>query len=142
MHATGTSPAVLMKAYVMAYEAIGLTPPEAANLLGVSEDALAQSLYVGFAENSSEADIQLALVRMYHLLFALSDGDSRRIGQWLNQFNFHLNAVPLAICHNLAGIIYLTDYLEDMHSGEGMPSVDIKGHIHAASDDEENMLRR
>ena len=79
MHATGTSPAVLMKAYVMAYEAIGLTPPEAANLLGVSENALGQSLYVGFNEQSREAEIQLALVRMYHLLFALSDGDSQRI---------------------------------------------------------------
>ncbi len=142
MHATGTSPAVLMKAYVMAYEAIGLTPPEAANLLGVSENALGQSLYVGFEEKSREAEIQLALVRMYHLLFALSDGDSQRIADWLNQFNFHLNAVPLDICHNLAGIIYVTDYLEDMHCGEGMPSVDIKGHIHATSDDEENALRR
>ena len=142
MHATGTSPAVLMKAYVMAYEAIGLTPPEAANLLGVSESSLAQSLYVGFAEDSCEAEIQLALVRMYHLLFALSDGDSQRISQWLSQFNFHLNAVPLTVCHNLAGIIYVTDYLEDMHTGGGMPSVDIKGHIHAANDDEENAMRR
>jgi len=142
MHATGTSPAVLMKAYVMAYEAIGLTPPEAANLLGVSENALTQSLYVGFAENSNEAEIQLALVRMYHLLFALSDGDSRRIAEWLNRFNFHLNAVPLTVCHNLAGIIYVTDYLEDLHSGEGMPFVDIKGHIHAANDDEERAMRR
>ena len=101
MHATGTSPAVLMKAYVMAYEAIGLTPREAANLLGISEDALVQSLYIGFAENSREAEVQLALVRMYHLLFALSDGDSLRISDWLNRFNLHLNAVPLSICRPL-----------------------------------------
>ena len=142
MHAMGTSPAVVMKAYVMAYESMGMTRLEAANLLGISEVALDQSLYVGFEETSQECEIQVALIRLYHLLFALSDGDSRLISEWLNRFNFHLNAVPVTVCHNLAGILYLTDYLEDMRAGDAMPFVDIKGHIHAANDTEEEQYHR
>lgn len=136
MQPMGNSPAVVMKAFVMAYEGLGLSNLEAANLLGISERSLRQSVYVGFDENAPETEVQLAFVRFYHLLYALSDGDTRYIRSWMNRHNVHLDGVPSAICHNLAGIQYLSDYLESMQVNKTMPTMDMKGHLHPANEED------
>ena len=134
MQPVGTSPAVIMRAFIIACDGLGVSTTQAAKLLSISEEGLQQSLYIGFAEGSKETELQLAFIRLYHLLYALSDGDSRAIYEWLNRHNPHLNTTPVQIVQSMAGLIYLTDYLEDMQEGEAMPLMDLKKGMRSAYD--------
>lgn len=109
-------PAVVMKAFTWAYQELGLTRCEAAQILGISEQALDTTSLVGFDVNSDESEVQVAFIRMYHLLYALSDGDTDLMLDWFTRHNPHLNTVPKTTCNNLAGITYISDYL---HSNYG-----------------------
>lgn len=112
MKMANNPPAVVMKAFTWAYEELGLSVHEAAQLMGVSENALRQTSFVGFESTSSESEMQIAFIRMYHLLYAMSDGDTAQMVSWFNRPNPHLGAIPKETCHNLAGINYISDYLQ------------------------------
>lgn len=112
MRMANNPPAVVMKAFTWAYEELQLTALEASQLLGVSEKALKETSLVGFESTSDESEIQIAFIRMYHLLYAMSDGDTGQMIGWFNRHNPHLGAIPKDACHNLAGINYISDYLE------------------------------
>ncbi|MCW8093181.1 antitoxin Xre/MbcA/ParS toxin-binding domain-containing protein [Alteromonas sp. ASW11-130] len=116
-------PAVIMKAFTWAYEELGLSPNEASAMLGVSEQGLLQTALVGFEIESSEAKIQLAFIRLYHLLYALSDGDNEKMIIWFTQPNLHLAATPKAMCNDIEGLLCLNEYLEGMQSASALPDV-------------------
>ena len=116
-------PAVIMKAFTWAYEELGMTPSEAATILGVSEIGLQQTALVGYEPASSESQLQLAFIRLYHLLYALSDGDSSQMHRWFNSSNPHLNNIPRVMCANLDGINTLNDYLETIQPNQTMPEM-------------------
>ncbi|MCW8109121.1 DUF2384 domain-containing protein [Alteromonas ponticola] len=117
-------PAVIMKAFTWAYEELGLSPFEAAAMLGVSERGLLQTALVGFDVTSAETEIQLAFIRLYHLLYALSDGDSEKMITWFTQPNLHLAETPKLMCRDKAGLTCIIDYLEGMQADIKLPDVD------------------
>ncbi|AXR05104.1 helix-turn-helix domain-containing protein [Salinimonas sediminis] len=108
-------PAVVMKAFTWAYEELGLTPQEAAQILGISEPALKETALVGFEADSPESEVQVAFIKMYHLLYAMSDGDTDLMLDWFAHHNPHLDVTPKNACNNLAGISYVSDYLQSTH---------------------------
>lgn len=114
-------PAVVMKAFTWAYQELGLSRAEAAQILGISEQALEATSLVGFDVSSDESEVQVAFIRMYHLLYALSDGDTDSMLDWFSRHNPHLDTVPKVTCTNLAGITYVSDYL---HSNYGDKPLD------------------
>ncbi|NMH60861.1 antitoxin Xre/MbcA/ParS toxin-binding domain-containing protein [Alteromonas ponticola] len=117
-------PAVIMKAFTWAYEELGLTPYEASVMLGVSERGLLQTALVGFEVESKEAEIQLAFIRLYHLLYALSDGDSEKMVIWFTQPNLHLAETPKLMCRDMAGLVCVNEYLEGIQTETTLPSID------------------
>ena len=109
-------PAVVMKAFTWAYEELGLTSSEAAQILGVSDIALRETALVGFEVASSESEVQIEFIKMYHLLYAKSDGSSDTMSGWFNSYNPHLDVVPKKACSNLPGIRYVSDYIQSQQN--------------------------
>ncbi len=117
-------PAVIMKAFTWAYEELGLSPAEASAMLGVSEQGLLQTALVGFEIESEEARVQLAFIRLYHLLYALSDGDSEKMMVWFTQPNLHLAQTPKSMCRDIAGLLCVNEYLAGMQGDTELPKID------------------
>ena len=91
-------PSVVIKAFTWAYQEVGLNQAEAADLLGVSETSLSQTTLLGFEHGTTEYRRQLSFIRMYHLLIALSEGDSEAMQTWFTS----------------DGIEKVTDYLREL----------------------------
>ncbi len=123
MTVAATQPAVVMKAFTWAYEELGWSNAQAAEFLGISEIALAQTSLVGFDTDTPEAALQLAFIRMYHLLYAMSDGDTNEMQAWLIRYNPHLGTHPEALCSSQAGIDSINDYLESSHTSTPPPAM-------------------
>ena len=105
-------PAVVVKAFTWAYEELGWSRFQAAELLSVSESALVNSQRTGFESDSEQYLIQLAFIRMYHLLYALSDGDIDEMQCWLKRYHNRLNAIPMLLCDTLDGLGQVSRCLE------------------------------
>ena len=114
-------PAVVMKAFTWAYEELGLACCEAAQILGISERGLRETSLVGFEVASVESELQISFIKMYHLLYAMSDGDNDAMLDWFNHYNPHLDVVPKQACTNLPGICYVSDYLQSLQSEPATP---------------------
>ncbi len=112
-------PAVIVKAFTWAYEELGWSRAKAAALLRVSADTLANAERAGFESDSKQTQIQLAVIRMYHLLYALSDGDTDEMQQWLTRYHDGLQAVPITLCTSQAGVEKVSRCLEEEQT-EGM----------------------
>ena len=109
-------PAVVVKAFTWAYEELGWSRFQAAELLSVSESALVNSQRTGFESDSEQYLIQLAFIRMYHLLYALSEGDNDEMQGWLKQPHAGLSAIPTTLCNSLNGLQRVVEYLESEQS--------------------------
>ncbi|QJR80678.1 DUF2384 domain-containing protein [Alteromonas pelagimontana] len=123
MTTTHNPPAVVMKAFTWAYQELGLTANEAAVMLGISEVAMHETALVGFEVETPESELQLAFIRLYHLLYALLDGDTDLMVDWFTRTNPHLNVIPKTVCHNLPGIEYVNDYLESIQGNKEITEV-------------------
>lgn len=109
-------PAVIVKAFTWAYEELGWSRAKAAALLRVNDDTLANAGKHGFESDSQQTRTQLAFIRMYHLLYALSDGDTDEMQQWLKRFHDGLNAVPVTLCTSHLGVEEVSRCLEEEQS--------------------------
>ena len=107
-------PSVVTKAFTWAYQELGLSQEQASDLLGVSENALAQTLLLGFESGTPEYRTQLAFIRMYHLLIALSEGDSEAMQTWFQQYQSEIKTSPKNQCFTSDGIEKVTDYLREL----------------------------
>lgn len=125
MRTANNPPAIVMKAFTWAYEELGLSSCEASQLLGISETALRQTALVGFEGDSPESEIQVAFIRMYHLLYTMSDGDTDLMIDWFTRHNPHLGVVPKEACHNLAGISYISDYLQSEQAQQPLTDLSV-----------------
>lgn len=105
-------PAVIVKAFTWAYEELGWSRAQAAQLLSVSESMLVNSQWVGFEIDSLQNQVQLAFIRMYHLLYALSDGDTDEMQGWLKRYHSDLKTYPVSLCGSLGGLQQVIGYLE------------------------------
>lgn len=107
-------PSVVTKAFTWAYQELGLSQEQASELLGVSENALAQTLLLGFESGTPEYRTQLAFIRMYHLLIGLSEGDSDTMRAWFHEFQMPINAAPVDLCLMEDGIEQLSHFLREL----------------------------
>ncbi|WP_414828901.1 hypothetical protein [Alteromonas sp. H39] len=109
-------PAVVVKAFTWAYEELGWSRFQAAELLSVPESVLANSQWTGFESDTVQHRIQLSFIRMYHLLYALSEGDTDTMQQWLKQHNAALQVPPVTLCDSLEGLERIVLSLESEQS--------------------------
>ncbi|AEF05564.1 hypothetical protein C7Y69_20710 [Alteromonas sp. KS69] len=107
-------PSVVIKAFTWAYQEVGLNQAEAADLLGVSETSLSQTTLLGFEHGTTEYRRQLSFIRMYHLLIALSEGDSASMQTWFQQYQSEIKTTPKNLCFTSDGIERVTDYLREL----------------------------
>jgi hypothetical protein len=107
-------PSVVFKAFTWAYQDLGLTQSEAAELLDISESALRQTLLLGFESGTLEYRRQLSFIRMYHLLIALSEGDTDAMRMWFHSYQGPINASPKDLCFADDGIEKTTHYLREL----------------------------
>ncbi|MDO6567005.1 hypothetical protein Q4561_08025 [Alteromonas sp. 1_MG-2023] len=107
-------PSVVIKAFTWAYQEVGLNQAEAADLLGISESSLSQTTLLGFEHGTTEYRKQLSFIRMYHLLIALSEGDSEAMQLWFQQYQSAIATTPKDLCFTSDGIEKVTDYLREL----------------------------
>ena len=103
---------VVVKAFTWAYEELGWSRSQAAEMLSVSESVLARYHRCGFESDSVQNQIQLTFIRMYHLLYALSEGDTDEMQYWMRQYHSELQATPVTLCDSLEGLQRVTRFLE------------------------------
>ena len=102
---------VVTKAFTWAYQELGLNVKQASEILGISPSSLAQTTLLGFESGTVEYRKQLAFIRMYHLLIAVSEGDSEQMKVWFSRYSAEFEGTPLAMCKELDGIEMVSDYL-------------------------------
>lgn len=107
-------PSVVFKAFTWAYQDLGLSQAEASELLGISESALRQTLLLGFESGTLEYRRQLSFIRMYHLLIAMSEGDTDAMRLWFHSYQGPINASPKDLCFADDGIEKTTHYLREL----------------------------
>ncbi len=102
---------VVTKAFTWAYQELGLNVKQASEILGISPSSLAQTTLLGFESGTVEYRKQLAFIRMYHLLIAVSEGDSEQMKVWFSRYSVEFEGTPFAMCKELDGIEMVSDYL-------------------------------
>lgn len=102
---------VVTKAFTWAYQELGLNVKQASEILGISPSSLAQTTLLGFESGTVEYRKQLAFIRMYHLLIAVSEGDSEQMKVWFSRYSVEFDGTPFAMCKELDGIEMVSDYL-------------------------------
>ena len=102
---------VVTKAFTWAYQELGLNVKQASEILRISPSSLAQTTLLGFESGTMEYRKQLAFIRMYHLLIAVSEGDSEQMKVWFSRYSVEFDGTPLAMCKELDGIEMVSDYL-------------------------------
>jgi len=105
---------VLTQAVTNAAELMGLNKAALAKILGISA-ASAGRLYSGqyqLNQNSKEWDMALMLVRLFRSLDAIMAGDENALRSWLKSPNLGLNAKPLELMSDAAGLVHTVDYVD------------------------------
>lgn len=105
---------VLSQAVTNAAELMGLNKATLARILGISA-ASAGRLFSGqyqLNQHSKEWDMALLLVRLFRSLDAIMAGDERALRSWLKNPNLGLNATPLELIRDAAGLVHTVDYVD------------------------------
>ena len=105
---------VLSLAVTNAAGLMGLNKATLARVLGISA-ASAGRLFSGQYQlnpNSKEWDMALLLVRLFRSLDAIMAGDENALRSWLNSPNLGLNAKPLELVTDAAGLVHTVDYVD------------------------------
>jgi hypothetical protein len=118
MQHTAYSNNVVTRAFTWAYQEIGFSEEQAAELLGTTLSALTRANAVGFDNASYEYRTQLAFIRMYYLLISITDGDAEVMKHWFHRYHPMLNTSPKLLCLDSDGIGKVTDYLRTVRQNE------------------------
>lgn len=111
MQTANYPPAVLTKAFTWAYEELGLSAADAAQLLGIKQHALQQTALVGFPDNAPQTHLQLAFIRFYYQLITVFSGDADRMRHWFHTFSPSLQSPPKSMCDSEEGLTRLIENL-------------------------------
>ena len=108
-----------------AVRVLSLAVTNAAGLMGLNKATLARVLGISAASagrlvsgqyqlnpNSKEWDMALLLVRLFRSLDAIMAGDENALRSWLNSPNLGLNAKPLELVTDAAGLVHTVDYVD------------------------------
>ena len=101
---------VVMKAYVNAYRALGLSDSHGAKLIGVGRSTLLRK--TEFDADSKQSELQILFIRLYRSLFALFGGDLPSMKHWFEHSNSHVRGVPKDLCFSVAGLVNTNAYLD------------------------------
>lgn len=118
MQHTAYSNNVVTRAFTWAYQEIGFSEEQAAELLGATISSLARANADGFNKTSYEYRTQLAFIRMYYLLISITDGDAEIMRHWFHRYHPILNTSPKLLCLDGDGIGKVTDYLRTVRQNE------------------------
>lgn len=110
------SQSIVMKAFVNAYKALGISDTQAANLIGVGRSTLLRKS--GFEKKSKQNELQILFIRLYRSLFALFGGDIRAMKHWFEHNNKHVRGVPKDLCFTVTGLVNTNAYLDALR-GKG-----------------------
>lgn len=105
---------VLTQAATSAADLMGLNKAMLARILGISA-ASAGRMYSGqyqLNQHSKEWDMALLLVRLFRSLDAIMAGDEQALRSWLQSPNLGLNAKPIEMVANAAGLVHIVDYVD------------------------------
>lgn len=105
---------VLTQAVTSAAELMGLNKATLAKILGISP-ASAGRMVAGqyqLNQNSKEWDMALLLVRLFRSLDAIMAGDEHALRSWLKSRNTALNAKPIELMTDAAGLVHTVDYVD------------------------------
>ena len=111
MQTANYPPAVLTKAFTWAYEELGLSVAEAAQLLQINQQALRETALVGFPDDAPQTHLQLEFIRFYYQLITVFSGDTDRMRYWFYNFNASLQSTPKKLCDSAEGITRLIESL-------------------------------
>lgn len=105
---------VLTQAVTNAAQLMGLNKATLAKILGISA-ASAGRMVAGqyqLNQNSKEWDVALLLVRLFRSLDAIMAGDENALRSWLQSQNLGLNAKPIELISDAAGLVHTVDYVD------------------------------
>ncbi len=111
MNTANYPPAVLTKAFTWAYEELGLSAKDAAELLGINETGLKQTALVGFPDDAPQTSLQLAFIRFYYQLITTFSGDTDHMRSWFHSYDARLEGSPRMMCTSEEGITRLVESL-------------------------------
>jgi len=118
MQHTAYSNNVVTRAFTWAYQEIGFSEDQAAELLGATLSSLNKASIVGFNKSSYEYRTQLAFIRMYYLLISITNGDAEMMKHWFHRYHSTLNTSPKLLCLDSDGIGKVTDYLRTVRQND------------------------
>lgn len=101
---------VVMKAYINAYKALGISDNQAAKVIGVGRSTLLRK--TGFETDSKQNELQILFIRFYRSLFALFGGDLTSMKHWFEHKNKHIRGVPRELCFTVTGLVNINAYLD------------------------------
>ena len=105
---------VMTQAVSKAATLMGLNKATLAKILGISP-ASAGRMYSGaylLNYNAKEWDMARLLVRLFRSLDAIMAGDEQALRSWLLSPNHALNAKPIELVTNAAGLVHTLDYVD------------------------------
>ena len=101
---------IVMKAYINAYKAMGISDGHAAKLIGVGRSTLLRK--IRFETESKQNELQILFIRLYRSLFALFGGDLTSMKHWFEHKNTHIRGVPKDLCFTVTGLVNVNAYLD------------------------------
>ncbi|MBX9844030.1 MAG: MbcA/ParS/Xre antitoxin family protein [Xanthobacteraceae bacterium] len=106
--------AIVTKAAVRAADKLGLTNRILARVIGVSEASVSRMKKGEFPLEPHQKPFELAVlfVRLYRSLDAVVGGDDAVARAWMANENTALNAAPLELIQNVAGLTNVIQYLD------------------------------
>jgi len=109
---------VLTKSLLRATELLGLSTPEVAKLLGVSERAVrclaSGKRLIGAA--SKQAEFAVLIVRTFATLDRLVGCNARQRQAWMRSYNRSLNGRPAELVQTIQGLVGVVVYLDAMRA--------------------------
>ena len=106
--------AVLTKALVKATELMGLNKSTVAQVIGTSPATVGRMFNGRYLLNNKnkEWDLALLVVRLYRSLDAITGGDTASMQSWLLSDNRDLQARPIELIKQTAGLVHTLDYVD------------------------------
>jgi hypothetical protein len=101
---------IVMKAYIKAYKALGISDTQGAKMIGVGRSTLLRK--ASFENDSKQNELQILFIRLYRSLFALFGGDLTTMKHWFEHKNKHVRGVPKDLCFTVTGLVNINAYLD------------------------------
>ncbi|MGI9326081.1 MAG: MbcA/ParS/Xre antitoxin family protein [Pseudomonadales bacterium] len=100
---------VLAKATLRAADALGLSRPELAAIIGRDRSSISRS---GIDPDSKAGELSLLVIRCYRSLAVLVNGNAAQIRHWMSTTNQHTGGIPAQQLASVSGLVQVSGYLD------------------------------